>query len=63
LTKTVPFRDKTNLLDLSGGAKIRWATKTSGFHSVRPVIKLADGGMFVGHRATDLSHEEPGPTI
>ena len=47
------FRDKTNLLDLSGGAKIRWATKTSGFHSVRPVIKLADGGMFVG----DVSSE------
>ena len=47
------FRDKTNLLDLGGGAKIRWATKTSGFHSVRPVIKLADGGMFVG----DVSSE------
>jgi hypothetical protein len=47
------FRDKTNLLDLSGGAKIRWATKTSGFHVVRPVIKLADGGLFVG----DVSSE------
>ena len=42
------FRDKTNRLDLSGGAKIRWATKTSGFHVVRPVIKLADGSLFVG---------------
>jgi hypothetical protein len=42
------FRDRTNLLDLSGGAKIRWATKTSGFHVVRPVVRLADGGMFVG---------------
>jgi hypothetical protein len=47
------FRDKTSLLDLSGGAKIRWATKTSGFHVVRPVIKLADGSMFVG----DISSE------
>ena len=47
------FRDKTKLLDLSGGAKIRWATKTSGFHGVRPVIKLADGSMFVG----DVSSE------
>ena len=47
------FRDKTSLLDLSGGAKIRWATKTSGFHGVRPVIKLADGSMFVG----DVSSE------
>ena len=42
------FRDKSNMLDLTGGAKIRWATKTSGFHGVRPVIKLADGNMFVG---------------
>jgi hypothetical protein len=42
------FRDKASLLDLNGGAKIRWATKTSGFHVVRPVIKLADGSMFVG---------------
>lgn len=42
------FRDRTNTLDLTGGAKIRWATKTSGFHAVRPVIKLTDGSMFVG---------------
>ena len=42
------FRDKNNTLDLTGGAKIRWATKTSGFHVVRPVIKLTDGSMFVG---------------
>lgn len=42
------FRDKTSVLDLTGGAKIRWATKTSGFHVVRPVITLTDGSMFVG---------------
>jgi len=42
------FRSKTNALDLTGGAKIRWATKTSGFHSVQPVVKLLDGTMFVG---------------
>ncbi len=42
------FRDKTNALDLTGLAKIRWATKTSGFHVVRPVVKLTDGTMFVG---------------
>ena len=42
------FRDKANFLDLTGLAKIRWATKTSGFHVVRPVVKLADGSMFVG---------------
>ena len=42
------FRDRTNALDLTGLAKIRWATKTSGFHVVRPVVKLTDGTMFVG---------------
>lgn len=42
------FRSKTNALDLTGGAKIRWATKTSGFHSVQPVVKLVDGSMFIG---------------
>jgi hypothetical protein len=47
------LRDRTSLLDLTGGAKIRWATKTSGFHGVRPVIRLADGSMFVG----DVSSE------
>ena len=35
--------DKENLVDLTGKAKIRWFTKTSGFHEVRPVLKLADG--------------------
>ena len=42
------FRSKTNSLDLTGGSKIRWATKTSGFHSVQPVVKLLDGSMFIG---------------
>jgi len=42
------FRSKANSLDLTGGAKIRWATKTSGFHSVQPVVKLLDGSMFIG---------------
>ncbi len=46
------FRDKTKAFDLTGGAKIRWATKTSGFHVVRPVVKLTDGGMFVGDVAS-----------
>ena len=44
----ITFRNKTSLLDLTGLAKIRRATKSSGFHVVRPVVKLADGSMFVG---------------
>ena len=40
--------DKNNYVDLTGKAKIRWYSKTSGFHEVRPVIKLADGTYLVG---------------
>jgi hypothetical protein len=45
------FRHKTNYVDLTGAARIHWAVKTSGFHVVRPVVKLADGTMFVGETA------------
>jgi hypothetical protein len=40
--------NKDNYVDLTGKAKIRWYTKTSGFHEVRPVLKLADGTLLVG---------------
>ena len=45
------LRHKENLADLSGLARIRVNTKTSGFHQVRPLIKLADGTWLVGDRA------------
>ncbi len=48
----VALRDKTHLADLSGLARIRLNTKTSGFHQVRPIVKLADGTWWVGDRAT-----------
>jgi len=47
----ITFKQKNNMLDLSGLGKIRWAVKTSGFHVVRPVVKLADGTMLVGDHA------------
>ncbi len=47
----VAFRDKNNQADLSGLARIRWVTKMSGFHQVRPIVKLADGTWLVGDRA------------
>jgi hypothetical protein len=47
----VAFRDKAHLADLSGLARIRWNTKVSGFHQVRPIVKLADGTWWVGDRA------------
>jgi len=44
----VAFRDKNNFADLTGLARIRWVTKMSGFHQVRPIVKLADGTWLVG---------------
>lgn len=42
------LRDKNNFVDLSGQAKLRWATKVSGFQKIHPVVKLSDGTMLVG---------------
>ena len=44
----VTLRDRNNYADLTGFAKIRWVTRVSGFHVVRPVVKLADGKWLVG---------------
>jgi hypothetical protein len=44
----ITFRQKNNAVDLTGLGKIRWVAKTSGFHVVRPVVKLTDGTMLVG---------------
>ena len=52
---TTPFaatlRNKNNYVDLTGMAKVRWTTRASGFHVVRPLIKLMDGTFLVGDRA------------
>lgn len=53
----VAFRDKHRFADLSGLARIRWNTKTSGFHQVRPIIKLADGNWYVGDRAQGTTRD------
>jgi len=46
----VALRDKTNLADLTGLARIRWTTKMSGLHQVHPIVKLADGTWLVGDK-------------
>jgi hypothetical protein len=45
------LRDKARFADLSGMGRIRFTTKISGFHQVRPIVKLADGTWWVGDRA------------
>jgi hypothetical protein len=49
------LRDKNSFADLTGLARIRWTTKMSGFHRVRPIVKLADGTWLVGERADGSS--------
>jgi hypothetical protein len=44
----VALRHRENYADLTGKARVRWYTKTSGFHQIRPAVKLADGTWFVG---------------
>ncbi len=39
---------KDNYADLSGKARVKWISRTSGFHAIRPVVRLADGTMLVG---------------
>ena len=49
----VTFKLKDSYLDMTGLANIHWFTKTSGFHAIRPVVKLANGNLLVG----DLTFE------
>jgi len=50
------LRDSDNFVDLSDPlAKIRWTVRTSGFHQVRPIIRLADGTWLIGDHATGPS--------
>ena len=45
------LRDKTNFVDLTGLSRVHWVTKMSGFHQVRPIVKLASGTWLVGDKA------------
>jgi hypothetical protein len=50
-TCAATLRDKSNYVDLTGLAKIRWLVKVSGFHQVHPIVKLANGTWLVGDHA------------
>ena len=45
------LRDKDNYFDLTGRANMKFTTIVSGFHRVRPLIKLADGTLLIGDQA------------
>ena len=45
------LRDKEKSFDLRGRASLRFTTIVSGFHRVRPLVRLADGTLLVGDQA------------
>src|SRR5258707_175972 len=45
------LRDRNNHFDLRGNANMTFTTIVSGFHRVRPIIKLADGTLLIGDQA------------
>jgi hypothetical protein len=44
----VSLKHRRSFVDLRGLAKIRWVARVSGFHVVRPIVRLADGTWLVG---------------
>ncbi|MFO1503549.1 MAG: hypothetical protein U1F39_07005 [Steroidobacteraceae bacterium] len=49
----VTLKMKDSLADLTGKAHVTWKSRTSGFHQIRPLVKLADGTMLVGNFADE----------
>jgi hypothetical protein len=47
----VTLKHKASFADLTGKARMKWYAKTSGFHEIRPLLKLADGTWLVGSYA------------
>jgi len=53
----VGLKLKDSYADLSGRAHIMWHSRTSGYHQIRPLLKLADGRLVVGDFADENPYE------
>jgi len=53
----VTLAHKGEFADLTGRGKIRWLTKVSGFHQIRPLLKLADGTWLVGDHVDAYNYD------
>jgi hypothetical protein len=53
----VTLKLKDSYADLSGKAHITWTSRTSGFHQIRPLVKLADGTLLAGDFADENTYE------
>lgn len=45
----ITLRDKSNYMDLTGLARLRWIVRTQALHTIYPVVKLADGTLLAGN--------------
>jgi hypothetical protein len=53
----VTLRDKSNYVDLTGAARLRWIVRTNAIHTLHPVVKLADGRLIVSDRTITTDGE------
>ena len=53
----VTLRDRSNYVNLSDAARLRWIVRTNAIHSLHPVVRLADGRLIVGDRAITTGGE------
>jgi hypothetical protein len=53
----VTLRDRSNYVDLSGAARLRWIVRTNAIHMLHPVVRLADGRLIVGDRGISTHGE------
>lgn len=53
----VTLRDRSNFVNLTEAARLRWIVRTNAIHSLHPVVRLADGRLMVGDRAITTGGE------
>lgn len=53
----ITLRDRSNYVDLTDAARLRWILRTNAIHSLNPIVRLADGRLIVGDR-TITTHGE-----
>jgi len=53
----VTLRDRSNYVNLTDAARLRWIVRTNAIHSLHPVVRLADGRLIVGDRAITTGGE------
>ena len=53
----VTLKNKNSRVDLTGKARMKWYAKVSGFHQIRPIVKLGDGTWLVGDFADSYTFD------